>query len=82
MVSMMSFVMTAANIAFALQQTFRPYAPSAQTESISAPPLILAAYGFVWVAVCVYVWMLWQRLGKVERELADVNAKLAKRARV
>jgi len=49
------------------------------TESVSAPPLILAAYGFVWAAVFVYVWLLWQRIGRVERELAEVNGKLVKR---
>jgi CcmD family protein len=45
-------------------------------ETLAASPLVLAAYAFVWVALLVYVFLLWQRIGRVERELADVNAKL------
>ena len=48
-------------------------------ESLPATPLVYGAYGFVWVALMVYVFLLWQRIGKVERELADVTAKIAKR---
>ena len=62
------------------QDTFKPLSEQQQPESVSAPALLLAAYGFVWAAVFVYVFLLWQRLSKVERELADVNARLAKRA--
>ena len=77
---MMTFLMTAGNALIALQDPFRPLSEQPQAESISASPLLLAAYGFVWAAVFFYVWLLWRRLGKVERELADVNAKLASRA--
>jgi len=78
---MTTLLTTAGNVLLALQdKQYLPFTPGQQGESISAPPLILAAYGFVWAAVFVYVWLLWRRLGKVERELADVNAKLAKRA--
>ena len=48
-------------------------------ENLPATPLIYAAYGFVWSALVVYVFILWRRLGKVERELADLTAKLASR---
>ena len=48
-------------------------------ESLPATPLVYAAYGFVWVALTVYVFMLWRRIGRVEREIADVNAKLTSR---
>ena len=48
-------------------------------ESLPATPLIYGAYGFVWSALAVYIFILWRRLGKVERELADVTAKLASR---
>ena len=50
-----------------------------QRESLPAGPLVYAAYGFVWLALIAYVFLLWRRIGKVERELADVNAKLAGR---
>jgi hypothetical protein len=29
------------------------------------------------MAVLVYVWTIWRRAGRIERELADVSTKLA-----
>ena len=63
------------------EKTFVPLSDQQQQQTVSAPALILAAYGFVWAAVCVYVFLLWQRLGKVERELTEVTAQLTKRAK-
>ena len=54
-------------------------ATNIQKETLPALPLLYAAYGFVWVAVVAYVLLLWRRLSKVERELADVTAKLGSR---
>ena len=65
---------------FAQGDDFKPLVPG-QRETIAAPPLVLAAYALVWVALLVYVFLLWQRLGRVEHELADVNAKLSARKR-
>ena len=45
-------------------------------EQLPATPLVAAAYGVAWAAVLIYVWMLWRRLARVERELADVSKKL------
>jgi CcmD family protein len=45
-------------------------------ETLPATPLVFVAYAFVWVALLGYVVLLWRRLGRVERELADVRAKL------
>jgi CcmD family protein len=59
---------------------FKPYQPG-QQESLAASPLVFAAYAFVWAALLVYVFLLWQRIGRVEHELADVNAKLSARKR-
>ena len=50
-------------------------------ERIPAAPLVFAAYAFVWVAMIAYVFFLWRRLTRVERELADVTAKLEARRR-
>jgi CcmD family protein len=65
---------------FAQGGGFKPFQPGAQ-ETVAASPLILAAYAFVWAAVIVYLFLLWQRIGRVERELAEVNAKLSARKR-
>ncbi len=51
------------------------------TEVLPAAPLVLVAYAFVWVALIGYVFALWRRLGKVERELAQVSSRLEARRR-
>jgi CcmD family protein len=53
----------------------------ADVEKLPAAPLVFAAYGFVWVAMIAYVFSLWRRLVRVERELADVSARLEARRR-
>ena len=50
-------------------------------EQMPAAPLVAAAYGVAWGAVLVYVWTIWRRLGKVERELAEVSRRLPSGAR-
>ena len=45
-------------------------------EQLPAAPLVFAAYGFVWVALLTYVFVLWRRVAQIERELADVSARL------
>ena len=51
--------------------------PPGQTlqEQLPATPLVFAAYAFVWVALLAYLLILFSRLKKVERELADLRAK-------
>jgi CcmD family protein len=44
-------------------------------EQLPATPLVFTAYAFVWVALLVYVMILFSRLKKIERELADVRSK-------
>lgn len=48
-------------------------------ESLPAAPLVFTAYAIVWVGLVLYVFLMWRRLGRVERDLADVRAKLAGR---
>jgi CcmD family protein len=45
-------------------------------ETLPATPLVFIAYGLIWTMLLVYVWFLWRKLGRVERELGEVNAKL------
>jgi len=58
------------------QSEFVPVTPGAMQESIPAAPLVFAAYAFVWVALFAYIVLLWRRLTKVERELADLDGRL------
>jgi len=45
-------------------------------EPLPAAPLVYFAYAFVWGALILYVFVLWRRVSKVERELADLNGRL------
>ena len=49
------------------------------SEQLPAARLLIAAYAFVWVAVLAYVWTIWSRLGKVEREIGELSSQIAKR---
>ena len=49
-------------------------------ETLPAAPLVMTAYAFVWAALLVYLFLLWRRLGKVERELSQVSQSLRDRA--
>jgi CcmD family protein len=44
-------------------------------EQLPATPLVFYAYSFVWVALLVYIMVLFSRLKKVERELTDLRSK-------
>ena len=52
---------------------------AAAAETLPALPLLYAAYAVVWVVLVAYVFLLWRRMARVERDLADVTAKLASR---
>jgi CcmD family protein len=49
-------------------------------DQLPAAPLLIAAYAFVWVALLVYVWTIWRRLGKVEREIHDLSSRVSEDA--
>ena len=48
---------------------FVPVGDLPPEEQLPAAPLLVGAYAFMWVAVLVYVGMLWRRLGAVQRDL-------------
>jgi CcmD family protein len=61
------------------QTEFVPVDQVPVTEQLPAAPLLIAAYVFVWAAMLFYVWSLWRRLGKVERDISEVSQLVAKR---
>jgi CcmD family protein len=61
------------------QGEFLPMNELPASEQLPAARLLIAAYAFVWVAMLAYVWSLWQRLGRVEREIADLANQMAKK---
>ena len=50
------------------------------TDQMPAAPLLIAAYGFVWVATMVYLWTIWRRLGKVEDDMRALQRRGAERS--
>jgi CcmD family protein len=49
-------------------------------EQIPAAPLVMGAYAIAWIAVFGYLWSIWRRLDRVERELAEVARRTARGA--
>lgn len=62
----------------AAQEEFVPVSALPQAEQLPAAPLLIAAYAFVWVALMVYVWSLWRRMARLERDLADLQRRVPK----
>ena len=60
------------------QSEFVPVNELPAAEQLPAAPLLVAAYVFVWGAMLFYVWSLWRRLGKVERDISEVSQLLSK----
>ena len=56
---------------------FVPASSLPSQEQLPAAPLVIGAYAIAWLAVFGYLWSIWQRLGRVERELADVSRRVA-----
>jgi len=57
------------------QSEFVPVEDVPPGEQIPAFTMLGTAYGFVWVALLVYVWSIARRLQKVEAELADLESR-------
>lgn len=64
----------------AAQDGFVPVKPGElDQEQLPAAPLVFTAYSVIWMALIVYVFLLWRRLATVERELKEVHARLQAR---
>jgi CcmD family protein len=66
--------------AFALQAPagqggFVPMNSLPPADQLPAAPLLIAAYAFVWVALMVYLWSIWVRIGRVEREMQALQQR-------
>jgi len=57
-------------------EEFVPVKDLPQQEQLPAAPLLVSAYAFVWVALLVYVWSVWRRLLKVERDMRDLAGRI------
>jgi CcmD family protein len=59
---------------------FVPMKSLPQQDQLPAAPLLVAAYAVVWVALLVYVWTIWRRLMKVEREIQALSSRVSEGA--
>ncbi len=78
----LTLLLTAAS-AFAQepQSEFVPLRDVPRTEQVPAAPFVFIAYAIVWLAVLFYVWTLWRRQGRVEKELHELQHKMGERGR-
>jgi CcmD family protein len=56
------------------QEEFVPVT-DAETERLPAAPLVMSAYAIAWLLIFLYVWSLWRRLSRVERELDELGQR-------
>lgn len=61
----------------AAQDGFVPVDTLPADDRLPAAPLLVAAYAVAWVALMLYVWSLWRRLSRVEREMAALSQRAA-----
>ena len=57
----------------AAQDEYVPIDQLPEEDKLPAGPFLVGAYTFAWVAILVYLGMLWRRLGKVEHELQEAR---------
>ncbi|MGH9311783.1 MAG: CcmD family protein [Vicinamibacterales bacterium] len=62
------------------QEEFLPVT-DAETERLPAAPLVMSAYAVAWAAIFLYIWSLWRRLSRVERELEQLSQRSGARDR-
>jgi CcmD family protein len=55
---------------------FVPVSSLPPGDQLPAAPMLIAAYAVVWAALMVYVWSLWRRMSRLERELADLTRRV------
>ena len=58
------------------QDEFVPIDQLPPGEQLPAAPLLIAAYSVVWLLVAGYLFSIWKRLGRVERDIAEVTRRL------
>jgi len=58
------------------QEGFVPVESLPNQEKLTAAPLLMTAYAVAWLAAFGYLWSIWQRLGRVEREIAAITRRV------
>jgi len=61
------------------QDEFVPVKDLGQQEQLPAAPLLVAAYAVVWLALLVYLWSIWRRLGRIDQEVSALSRRIAEK---
>ena len=56
---------------------FVPASSLPNQEQLPAAPLVIGAYSIVWLLAFGYLWSIWNRIGRAERDLAEVSRRIA-----
>ena len=65
----------------AARDEFVPISEVPPQDQLPAAPLLIGAYSVAWLAIALYIWSLWRRLGRVEQELQTLSGRLSSRGR-
>ena len=57
------------------QEEFVPIDQLPPDDQLPAAPLLVAAYGIVWIVVFAYLWSIMKRQRSVERDLSDLSRR-------
>jgi CcmD family protein len=62
------------------QGAFEPVHGKSPAEQLPAANYVMGAYAVVWVVLLAYVWLLWRRVRKVQKELTDLRRRVEQKA--
>ena len=62
------------------QSEFVPVNSLPASDQLPAAPLLIGAYAFVWLALMLYLWSIWRRLGKVEADMQALGRRSTPRS--
>ena len=77
-ITLLSLFLSAASVLAQPPSTtneFKPLSEVPPSEQLPGGALVVVAYGFIWIATMVYIWLLWRRLGKVETEMQTLQRR-------
>jgi hypothetical protein len=55
------------------QGEFVPVTDLPAAEQLPAAPLLVGAYAFVWLALMLYLWSIWRRLGRIDADIQTLR---------
>jgi hypothetical protein len=59
----------------AAQEGFRPASELPPGQQMPAAPLLIGSYAFFLVVMMFYLWTIWRRIGRVEKEMHDLERR-------